>query len=109
MRTSSFHNTIEARGDQLKSYESRASSQELSILSFFKQHPTRMFTPSEIHKKLFDPFQTPLTSVRRAITNLAQAGELRKTDIKVTGPYGMPEHCWYRPKEQQKLTQLSLF
>lgn len=109
MKGASFHNTVEARGADLTSYESRASSQELLILSFFKSHPTRMFTPSEIHKRLFDPIITPLTSVRRAITNLCSAGELRKTDIKVTGPYGMPEHCWYRPPAAQKLTQLSLF
>jgi Fe2+ or Zn2+ uptake regulation protein len=109
MRSASFHNTIEARGEDLKAYESRASSQELKILSHFRANVGRMFTPSEIHKKLFDPFVTPLTSVRRAVTNLSKAGMLRKTDIKVSGPYGMPEHCWYLPPDGKKQSQLTLF
>ena len=36
----------------------------------------------------------PLTSVRRAITNLSSDGELVKTNDKVTGIYGKPEHLW---------------
>lgn len=107
----SFHNTIGAAGRDLQEAEFRAGSQEIAILSFFKSRPARMFTPSEIHKRLFDPITTPLTSVRRAITNLTRAGYLLKTDIKTTGPYGMPEHCWYlpAPRTDVKPTQLELF
>lgn len=107
----SFHNTIGAAGRELQEAEIKAGSQEATILDFFSHNPGRMFTPSEVHKRLFDPFVVPLTSVRRAITNLTVAGYLRKTDIKTTGPYGMPEHCWYLPPPVTgaKAKQLELF
>ena len=36
----------------------------------------------------------PLTSIRRALTNLTGALHLQKNEIKVQGIYGMPEHTW---------------
>jgi hypothetical protein len=106
----SFHNTIGLQGDELAQATYRAGSQEAVILSFFQHHRNRMFTPSEIHKTLFTP-TTPLTSIRRAITNLTTAGYLRKTEIKTQGPYGLPEHCWYLPAPAVKANsnQLRLF
>lgn len=106
----SFHNTIGLQGDELAQATYRAGSQEAVILEFFRRHRNRMFTPSEIHKTLFSS-SIPLTSIRRAITNLTTAGYLSKTDIKTQGPYGLPEHCWYMPAPvaTSKPNQLSLF
>ncbi len=107
-RRSSFHNTIGLAPAEKEAAEHKAGSQELIILSFYNDHRTRMFTPSEIHKALFKP-ETPLTSIRRAITNLTKAGHLRKTDVKTLGPYGMPEHAWYAPQPVKKHEQQKLF
>lgn len=88
--------------------DARAQTQEQTILAFFRQHVGRMFTPSEIHQRLFTP-ATPLTSVRRAITNLTEAGDITKTDIRTMGPYGVAEHCWYLRPAPKKQSQISLF
>lgn len=106
----SFHNTLGLNGTELARAEYRAGSQEAILLAFFQRHRNRMFTPSEIHQQLFSS-KIPLTSIRRAITNLTSAGYLNKTDIKTQGPYGMPEHCWYMPAPVVKANsnQLQLF
>ena len=106
--TRSFHNTIEARGADLKHLDARAQTQEQTILNFFRQHVGRMFTPSEIHQRLYSP-STPLTSVRRAITNLTEAGHITKTDVRTLGPYGVNEHCWYVRPVVKTQSQLTLF
>jgi hypothetical protein len=107
---SSYYNTTHLSGPILSAAQRRAKSQEEQILGYFKEYPKRQFTPSEIHKRLFDPILTPLTSVRRSITDLTAAGHLIKTDIKITGPYGMPEHTWYYPGQKEKpAEQLGLF
>ena len=105
---SPFFNTVNAVGEKLSTYEAKASSQEAVILAHMRQHPGRMFTPSELHAKLFDHL-VPITSIRRSVTNLSKAGHLKKTDIRVTGPYGMPEHCWYAPRPVAAPTQMGLF
>ena len=106
--TRSFHNTIAARGSELTQLDARAQTQEQAVLNFFRQNVGRMFTPSEIHQRLFTP-ATPLTSVRRAITNLTEAGHITKTDIRTLGPYGVAEHCWYLRPVPKKQSQLTLF
>ena len=65
--------------------------QENYILAFFK-HEQEPMSPSMVHKAFNNVW--PLTSVRRAITNLSSDGELLKTNDKVTGIYGKPEHLW---------------
>lgn len=65
--------------------------QENYILAFFK-HEKEPMSPSMVHKAFNNAW--PLTSVRRAITNLSTDGELVKTNDKVTGIYGKPEHLW---------------
>jgi hypothetical protein len=65
--------------------------QEEYILAFFKDEEKPQ-SPSMVYDAL--PEHWPITSVRRAITNLTTAGELVKTNNTVTGMYGKPEHLW---------------
>ena len=47
----------------------------------------------------------PITSIRRAITNLTDAGKIIKTDQYVKGNYGKLEHLWElatTPTEKQQ-------
>jgi hypothetical protein len=47
----------------------------------------------------------PITSIRRAITNLTDAGKIIKTDQYVKGNYGKLEHLWElatEPIEEQQ-------
>ena len=57
---------------------------------------TGAFTPSAIRRMVLP--DAPLTSVRRAMTNLTKDGLLEKTELKAEGIYGRPEHFWkYKP------------
>lgn len=88
----SFFNTTNETGAQLLELERITSRQELTILRFFAYQPTCRHSPSQLQEHLLPG--APLTSVRRALTNLTKAGYLAKTASKTPGPYGRPEHLW---------------
>jgi len=90
-RQDGYFNTTSARGDELAMYRLRAGTQEAVIATFFRQRPGRLFTPSELSALL--P-RAPLTSVRRAVSNLTSQGLLVKTDKKRPGVFNRPEHAW---------------
>ena len=101
MKPQSFHNTTGAKGCQLEGYEHKAQNQEDVILRFFKENKI-MYTPSQALNWLRDDLgNPPLTSIRRAMSNLSTRGLLVKTDKQHTGPYGRPEYYWKLPEPQQ--------
>lgn len=89
----SFHNTIDAKGQTLMKFESRAIRQEDKILEFFKKHPDQYFTPFEVHKQVFDS-STPIQSIRRAMSNMTKSDLLEKTKDKRIGIYGVDNYLW---------------
>ena len=92
--TDLFYNTTNETGESLKQCRRACNKQEEEVLNMFKflcENEDYELPPSEIHELL--P-QYPITSIRRAITNLTKAGYLRKTAVKIVGPYGRKEHCW---------------
>jgi len=91
-----FYNTIYLDNDQLTKANAEAMKQEEFITAIFKSNPNKPISPSQIHKVYGKDFSknVPLTSIRRAITNLTEKNILRKTGIMVDGIYGKPEHCW---------------
>lgn len=97
----SFHNTTNLKDEELKEAEIKCSKQEREILEYYNGFNAYDWSelgvpPSMVWRNVFGGKEgkTLLTSVRRAITNLTKKGYLRKTDIKVKGPYGAKEHCW---------------
>ena len=102
--STSFHNTINLTGPELRSAQSSAKSQEAEILKLFRQG-WQTFTPSEVLRKL--DTKAPITSIRRAITNLTTQGFLVKLDYTIRGPLGKPEHLW--ALVQSAPSQSSLF
>ena len=94
-----YFNTTHTLGKQLVEYEQTADSQEERILRFFLAMYPQKYTASDVWRQCFRESsciynRTPLTSVRRAITNLYNAGDLVKTDNQKTGVYGRPEYFW---------------
>jgi len=88
-----FYNTTHLEGTDLKIRRIKADAQSRLILAFFRMHEGELFTPFEVLKALsYDPMQ--ITSVRRSITDLAQAGLLLKTDVMKPGALGASNHCW---------------
>lgn len=89
---SSFYNTTSERNPQLKMFEGKAATQEDVVAEYFARVPEA--TPSAIQANCLP--NAPMTSIRRAMTNLTNRGILRKSSEKRMGKYGRPEHVWKR-------------
>ncbi len=92
MMETSFYNTVQATHPELGRYENKAQSQETKILDYFKTYEAQI-SPSKLQSILFHD-RTPITSIRRGLTNLTNKGELVKTEFQVRGNYGRKEHVW---------------
>jgi len=90
----SFYNTIELAGDQLTQARTQVRSQEDRILALFQRYRLS-WTPADV--LVYMPARTPITSVRRAMTNLTAKGLLKKIPLSEktrVGYYGKPVHSW---------------
>ena len=88
-----FYNTTHLEGADLVKSRVKTRTQEELIRDFFKKYPEIAFTPNEINYMVFNN-QIPITSVRRAMTDLASEDILEKTKTKRPGQYGAKTHCW---------------
>ena len=70
-----------------------AQKQDDAVLEFFRNHPFDAFTPASVHRRVFTE-ATPITSVRRSITNLEKGDMLIKTDQKEVEQFGRPNYKW---------------
>lgn len=98
----SFHNSVGLTGRQLIAASRVARGQEAAVLDVFHA-AGRALSPSEVHARM--PGRVLLTSVRRAMSNLTNAGALVKLDQVQPGPFGQPEHLWTLPGGQGELFQ----
>ena len=88
-----YHNTNRETGDTLTRSRLQACSQEHAILSLFIRRPAQCLSPDDVSRILFAD-KVPITSVRRAITELTKDGVLIKTRHMKTGRYGKQTHTW---------------
>lgn len=93
LEMSLFHNTLDLPESELKVRQLKAGSQNQKILEFFKRNPGLLYTPFDIQRLCFFP-HTPITSIRRAMTDLTKLGYLEKTKEKRAGEYGELNYCW---------------
>ena len=91
-----YYNTNKEKSNTLKRSRERANTQEEIILDLFKRNPNFHMTPFDIQEALtnFYELDAPITSVRRAITDLTTEDRMIKTDIMKKGKYGKEVHCW---------------
>ena len=99
-----YYNTTRMSGSDLSEAKKKAASQDAIILEFFQAGGS--WTPSEVNRVLLQ--NTPITSVRRSITNLTEAGLLVKTEEQRMGPYKRPEYVW-RIRYENDPNQADLF
>lgn len=85
-----YWNTTHLHGDELAARKAKAQVQEAAILALFRVHGT--LGPWEVWELL--DHKHPITSIRRAITNLTGRDLLVKTDTYRDGPEGAREHLW---------------
>tara|TARA_R100001086_G_scaffold206955_2_gene122729 strand:+ start:189 stop:506 length:318 start_codon:yes stop_codon:yes gene_type:complete len=104
----SYYNTTNEKGFDLQKSHEKARNQEEIIYSFFLTYG-KPLSPSQVLKKL--NLECPITSVRRALTNLTNEDKIIKTDVKVVGLYGKKEHLWRLKTKQDDIDpdQYSLF
>lgn len=110
------HNTNHLSGKQKEKAESRATGQMQAILAFMKANAGKMYTPFDIQREVLP--HSPITSVRRSMTNLTNKEELVKTGEKRMEIYGEPNFMWMYPlrgktattqEESDPDNQLTLF
>ncbi len=89
----SYHNTIPIAGNELQQADDNAKRQEDEVLQLFRRY--KQLTPWQCEARLNATGKKwPITSIRRAITNLTGRGMLYKNGAKVTGPLGHKENQW---------------
>ena len=87
----SYYNTNKESGAALQNSNENARTQEQRIYGFFLMYGQPL-SPSMVLEKL--KLDCPITSVRRAMTNLTNDEKIIKTDVMVKGLYGKNEHLW---------------
>ena len=87
-----YYNTTNLKGDELKTSQKKTASQEQKVLKIFNKYQIPL-SPTEVYRN-FTSSNAPLTSIRRALSNLTRDGKLEKTSKKKLGMYGKYEHCW---------------
>lgn len=90
-----FHRTTVLPERELANSKRRSMSIESEVLTYFSF--TIKSSPWAVWKKLKVQIihsNTPLNTIRTAITNLTNKGYLIKTTEQVAGDYGKPEHLW---------------
>lgn len=89
-----FYNTISLSGPDLKKAVENAKKQEDAIFLIY-EHTGKPYSPSQILRLTEKAGKCwPITSIRRAITNLENEGKLIKTEHMREGMFGKPEHLW---------------
>lgn len=100
-----YHDSANIIGPAIDRYEYQALSQDQQVLKFMRSCPGVAFSPEDVHNVLFGP-TVPLTSTRRAMSNLTRDGLIVKTTEQVIGQYGRPVCKWIAV---MNLKQLNLF
>ena len=98
----SFYNTTNATNPDLAEYRQKAENQNDVIMHLFESGLN--YTPSEVNRLALP--NAPITSVRRAITNLTDDGRLFKTVHKRNGIYGRQEYVWQIKKSAPNQMEL---
>ena len=91
MKSNTYHNSTNQSKEFVKTEVKKFNRQEdevFVIMSRFKKA-----TASDVWNR-FGTGRVPITSIRRALSNLTHEGELHKTKSTKIGLYGKPEHYY---------------
>lgn len=98
--TKSYYNTTHETGVELETSERQASAQEKTVLRIFLEYQFFWggtdLTPWNVLEQwpAADEHSPPITSVRRAMTNLTRSGHLAKVAKMKRERYGKRNHVW---------------
>ena len=108
-----YHNTLNQDSKVVAIYEAKAKTQDGAVLEYLKlirlrdpQQSDNFFSAEQVRAAVLPG--VPLTSVRRALSNLYNEGLIERGD-NVRGQYGHPIFSWrYNREESRKNQPLSL-
>ena len=86
-----FYNTINEVSSVLVTSHSNTRTQEAIILDCFKSAKEPL-SPSMVH--FLTKLKCPITSIRRAMSDLSKDGKLVKLEQFTIGKFGKREHLW---------------
>tara|TARA_Y100000592_G_scaffold93459_1_gene156684 strand:- start:493 stop:900 length:408 start_codon:yes stop_codon:yes gene_type:complete len=93
-----FYNTVHNTGKRLEYKLKKARNQKHKCLAIFQANPYTEYTPEIMHADLVGTKDihenTPLTSIRRAFSDLKKEGLILKTKNKHIGNYGRRSYTW---------------
>ena len=90
-----FFNTINLTGKKLIEAQQNAKIQEERVYLIFLQNKKLGMTPFDVSReydKLYP--KAPVTSIRRAMTQLTKNKHIIMTEKKKNGIYNTPNHVW---------------
>jgi Fe2+ or Zn2+ uptake regulation protein len=99
-KSDKYFNTTNENKSFVKKRESTCNSQKERVLDIFRElskQKIKHATASQVHE-IYGAIGTPLTSIRRAMSQLANDGILEITNLKRDGLYNYPER-FYRLRE----------
>lgn len=91
----SYYNTTDINGSDLMEAVVKCNAQGEVVYLLFKNY--KRMSPSDVWEKyvyLTHKTDTPLTSIRRAITCLTNENRLTQTKHSKIGRYGRKEYIW---------------
>jgi len=94
-----YYNTNRETGPTLSLSWGKSNKQENMILEIFSdkmRHTLNGLAPHQVRDQIVQRYgkRYPLTSIRRAISNLTDNGKLMKLERMVMGNYGKKVHTW---------------
>jgi len=94
-----YYNTNQESGSTLSLSWGKSDKQETMILEIFAdriRHTLNGLAPHQVQDQIVQRYgkRYPLTSIRRAMSNLTDNGELMKLNRMVMGSYGKNVHTW---------------
>jgi hypothetical protein len=93
-----YYNTTNEKGSLLQTNMKQANNQEQLTLAVFQTYPNDNLSAYDVWQFLIDNEsineQTPLTSIRRSITDLTNRNRIVKTDKRVLGNAGRRTYTW---------------
>ncbi len=102
-----YYNTNKLAEAELKQAIANNKSQNELILDFFKARRTEAFNSFSPESVLYWSGlrfrDVPITSIRRALSDLTKNGDLIKTSEMTSGDYGKPVHKWTLNTEKHPL------
>lgn len=93
-----YHVTTPISQKEIDAAESKAKTQDETILELFKRLDPLSLWPEAVYRYIQGTndawSNVPITSVRRSFSNLKKRGLIEKTNILIKGDYNAKIHLW---------------